>query len=136
MVLGARTVTEPEAKSLTELVPRLVIEPRADPVTKLEEGPATGPRAQPAIKLKARLVDIKKLLVSIVSIIIINFSISRLHNLIKIYSDKKQVNYYVKPPSTPTIIYRGTSLNANQWILYSQALKALLLTALSAKTIY
>lgn len=136
MVTGARTITKPGAMSLTELVVRLAIEPRADPITKLEEGPATGPRARPAIKSKARPADIEKLLVSIVSVIIINFSISRLHNLIKTYNDKKQVNYYVKLSSMPTIIYRNTSLNVNYWILYGQALKALSLIALSAKTIY
>lgn len=87
MMLRAEIVTKLEAKSL--------IEPKTRPVTKPRAKPAIEPGAGLATKPGARPVEIEELLIFIASITIINVSLSRLHDLIGIYNNKKQVNYYI-----------------------------------------
>lgn len=87
MVLRAKIVTKLEAKSL--------IEPKAKPATKPRTKPIIEPRTRLATKPRAKPAEIEELLISIASITIINVSLSRLYNLIGIYSNKKQVNYYI-----------------------------------------
>lgn len=89
MALGTGTITEPGAESLIELEVGLVIKPGVRPTMKLKVGPATEPWAGPATEPGVGLVDKEELLVTIVSIIIINVDTSGLHNLIRIYNDKK-----------------------------------------------
>lgn len=111
-------------------------EPGAGLATELEAGLATEPVAGPTTELRVGPADTKKSLVLIAFITIINISTSRLHNMIKTYSDKKQANHYGKPPQIPTTAYHSANTNGDHWVLYAQALKALLLSALSTKAIY
>lgn len=80
-LLGVGTIIEPKAEP--------IIEAKAGPLMKPGMGLATEPRVRPVTEPKAKLVDIKKLLIFIAFITIINISTSKLHNLIKSYSDKK-----------------------------------------------
>lgn len=81
MAPRVKTVIKPRVKSFIELKVGLVIKIGVEPATELETELATEPEAE--------LADTEKLLVLIAFIIIINVNTSRLHNLIKTYSNKK-----------------------------------------------
>lgn len=55
------------------------------------------PKIELATEPEAKLLQIEELLVLIASITINNISLSKLHDLIKTYSNKKQANHHNKP---------------------------------------
>lgn len=136
LALSAETITEPGAKSFIELKVGLKTEPGVGLAIELEARLAVELRAQLVTEPGTRLADTKKLLIPIIFITIINVNTSRLHDLIRTYSDKKQTNHHSKPLQILTTVYCSTSTNTNHQVLYAKALKALLLSILSTKVIY
>lgn len=74
-------ITLLEVKMVTELGAKSLIEPRLRP--------AIESKVEPAMKPKVKLAEIEESSVSIAFIIVINVSLNGLHNLIKIYNNKK-----------------------------------------------
>lgn len=85
----AGTITKLEAELLTEPKTRLVIEPRAELAIEPGIELVIEPKARLAAKARARPAETEKSSIFITFITIINISLSGLHNLIRIYNDKK-----------------------------------------------